>query len=143
MEAVKQDGWALDYVDNQTEEIIWIALKKSAYSFRFSVIQTKEMIIYAIQNSENWDDNFLFIKEDNLTEEICLIAVRFEGLLLQFIEKQTYDICLEAVKNNYEALDYIKDANFKESIKKEIDNSNSNNDEEVAFYFKTVFDAKL
>ena len=105
-EAVKESGYALEYVKQQTEEICLEAVKENC-----SVIQ--------------------YIKEQ--TEEICLAAVKQNGNSLQYVKEQTPKICYEAVKQNGSVLQYVEEfylellelkseymRDYKEYFKKEI-----------------------
>ena len=80
LEAVKQNGSALIYVKEQTEEISLAAVKQDGYALKY-------------------------VKEQ--TEEICLAAVKQNGYVLAYVKEQTEEICLEAVKQNDNALQYV------------------------------------
>ena len=84
--AVKQDGFALRLVQNQTDEICLAAVNEDGYSLRF------------VQNQ---------------TEEICLAAVNENGCALKYVQNQTDEICLAAVKRDGGALLYVNPAIFK------------------------------
>ena len=58
MTAVKQDGYALEYVHNQTEAICLAAVKQNVYALRYV---------------------------HNKTEAICLAAVRQDASALQYV----------------------------------------------------------
>jgi hypothetical protein len=81
LEAVKQDGKALQYVKKQTEEICLEAVKQNGRALQYVKKQT---------------------------EEICLEAVKQNGRALQFVKEQTEQMCLEAVKQNINALDFVE-----------------------------------
>lgn len=84
--AVKRDGFALQYVKNQTEEICLEAVKN--YVFK-------------------WDECALqYVK--NQTDAICLEAVKENGMALLHIRNQTLELCLEAVKQNKKVFDLVK-----------------------------------
>ena len=85
LEAVKQDGNALQYVTNQTEQICLEAVKQYGYALQYVTNQTKK---------------------------ICLEAVKDNGYALQYVSNQTEEICLEAVKQNGYALSYVKEHLF-------------------------------
>ena len=97
LEAVKQNGYALRYVAEQTEEICLEAVKQNGDALRYVAEQT---------------------------EEICLEAVKQDGYALQYVAEQTEEICLEAVKQNRDALQYVDSKFFaeeKSEIFKELD----------------------
>ena len=74
LEAVKQNGCALEYVKEQTEEI--------CSALKFVKEQTKEICLEAVkQNGLALE----FVKEQ--TKEICLEAVKQDGLALEFVKE--------------------------------------------------------
>jgi len=85
LEAVKQDGYALRYVKDQTEEICIEAVKQYGNALQF-------------------------VKDQ--TEEICLEAVKQYGNALQYVKDQTEEICIEAVKQYRYALQYVNSKFF-------------------------------
>ncbi len=85
LEAVKQNGDALMYVNEQTEQICLEAVKQYGYALRFVNEQT---------------------------EQICLEAVKQNGCALRFVNEQTEQICLEAVKQYGYALRYVNEQMF-------------------------------
>ena len=80
LEAVKQSGYALKYIQTQTEAICLEAVKQNGEVLQF--VQTQ-------------------------TEAICLEAVKQSGEALQYVQTQTEAICLEAVKQYGFALKYV------------------------------------
>ena len=82
LEAVEADGYALQYVKEQTEAICLKAVEADGYALRY-------------------------VKEQ--TEAICLKAVERNGYALQYVKEQTEAICLKAVEADGYALRYVKD----------------------------------
>src|SRR5574344_1958171 len=62
LEAVKQNGYALEYVKEQTPEICLEAVKQNGYALQY-------------------------VKEQ--TQELCLEAVKEDGLALRWVKNQT------------------------------------------------------
>ena len=62
--AVKQDGYALRYVEEQTEAICLAAVKQNGYALQY-------------------------VREQN--EAICLAAVKQNGDALQYVKEQMFD----------------------------------------------------
>jgi len=85
LHAVKQNGFSIRYVKEQTPEICLESVKQNGYSLRF-------------------------IKEQ--TPEICLEAVKQNGNSLQYVKEQTKEICLEAVKQDGNSLQYVSEDMF-------------------------------
>ena len=87
----------------KNEEFCLKAVKQNGFVLRFVKNQTKEMCFEAI----NQDGNFLeYIR--NPTEEMCLEAVKQNGFALQYVKNQTEAICLQAIKNEKNAFEYVK-----------------------------------
>jgi len=92
LEAVKQDGYALMYVKEQTAEICMEAVKQNGNAL-------------------------MYVREQ--TAEICMEAVKQDSNALMYVREQTAEICMEAVKRNGYALRYVKERKiFDEIIKK-------------------------
>ena len=81
LEAVKRDGFTLEYVKEQTHEICLEAVKQTVFALRFVIDQTPE---------------------------ICLAAVKQNGYALAFVINQTSEMCLEAVKQKGRAFKFVK-----------------------------------
>ena len=73
-ELVKNNGTALGYVENQTDEICMVAVINNGMAL-------------------------LFVK--NQTDEICIEAVKNNGWALKYVILQTYDICMIAINNKH------------------------------------------
>ncbi len=103
LEAVKENGDFLGYVNNQTEEMCLEAVKQNGNALYFVKNQTEEICLEAVKR-----DGCALHYIKNQTEEICLEAVKQNGMTLSFVRNQTEEICLEAVKQNKLALRYVK-----------------------------------
>ena len=104
IEAVKQYGFSLQYVKEQTSEICIEAVKQNGKALQFVKEQTSEICIQAI-NSNGLA--LQFVKEQ--TSEMCMEAVKKNGWALQYVKEQTSELCMEAVKQNSWALQYVKE----------------------------------
>ncbi len=102
MQAVKQNGCSLKYVKNQTDELCIEAVKQNGYSLIFVKNQTNEICMEAVKQY-GW--SLKYVK--NQTDELCMEAVKQNGYSLIFVKNQTYEICIEAVKQNRESIKYI------------------------------------
>jgi hypothetical protein len=80
MIAVKSDGFALAYVDNQTELICMAAVEHDGLALQFVLCQT---------------------------EPICMAAVTSDGRALAYVHNKTSNICISAIINNGCAIEYI------------------------------------
>jgi hypothetical protein len=57
LEAVKRDGWSLQYVENQTEKLCLEAVRQSAWSLCFAKYQTYEICLLAVnKRTDTFDD---------------------------------------------------------------------------------------
>ena len=82
---VKQRGFALEYVKEQTPEICLEAVKRNGLALEYVNEQTPE---------------------------ICLAAVKQCGLVLQYVKEQTPEICIAAMKNSHYCIIYVDDLHF-------------------------------
>tara|TARA_Y100000310_G_C20131993_1_gene556273 strand:- start:37 stop:372 length:336 start_codon:yes stop_codon:yes gene_type:complete len=72
LEAVKQDGYALQFVNVQTDEICLEAVKEDGYALRFVNAQTEEICLEAVkQNSYALQ----FVSEDMFEDEAVEITM--------------------------------------------------------------------
>ena len=51
LEAVKEDGWALQFVKEQTREICLEAVKQNGYALEYVKDQTKEICLEAVKQN--------------------------------------------------------------------------------------------
>ena len=101
--AVKQDGWALQFVKEQTPDLCIAAVKKDGHALQFVEKQTPEICTAAVE------ENGLALRHvKEQTPEICMAAVKQNGLALCYVKKQTPKICMTAVKQFGLALKYVK-----------------------------------
>ena len=87
---VKQDGYALKYIEEQTPEICLAGVQNTGYALKYVKKQTPE---------------------------VCLAAVKHHGMALEYVKKQTPEICLAAVQKNGWALAYVFDLELKDKIR--------------------------
>ena len=89
LQKVKQNGYNLKDVKQQTPELCLEAVKQNGYALNY-------------------------VKEK--MAELCLAAVKKTGYALQFVNEQTPELCLAAVKQNRFALQFIRDLQLREHI---------------------------
>ena len=109
LEAVKKNGFALQYVKNQTPDICLEAVKQNGLALRYVKEQTPEICLEAVKED---GEALQFVK--NQTPDICLAAVKQTGYALAYVKEQTPEICIEAVKQTVYALKYVN--NIKDII---------------------------
>jgi Domain of unknown function (DUF4116) len=102
MEAVKQNGYALEYVRRQTVDICIEAVKQNGLALQYVKNRTRTICIEAVKQNGG---ALLFVK--NRTEAICIEAVKQDGCALEYVKKQTDAICMEAVRENGCALKIV------------------------------------
>ena len=77
---MKQNGYALQYVREQTEEICLEAVKKDGYALRYVNEQTEEICLEAVkQNSDalQFVNKNIFGKKEEMTlSEVCKLLGR-------------------------------------------------------------------
>lgn len=103
LKRVKQCGWDLQLVKEQTPEIC-LAAMRNCYAFEYVKEQTPEICLAAVKVNGLILEH---IKEQ--TPEICLAAVHQNGLLLRYVKEQTPEICLLAVEQNRFALKDVQE----------------------------------
>jgi hypothetical protein len=104
LEAVKQDGMALQSVKKQTPKLCLEAIKKNGRALRFVKEQTPELCLAAIKKNGR---ALRFVKEQ--TPELCFEAVKQNGMALEFVKEQTPELCLEAINQAGWALYFVKE----------------------------------
>jgi hypothetical protein len=85
--AVKQNGYCLKFIKEQSTEICIAAISQHYYAMKY----IKDLVTFFKQNPI-----------------YRIIAVRDNGMMLQYIQNQTPEICSIAVKQNPDALQFIK-----------------------------------
>ena len=80
LEAVKENGLALEYVQNQTPEICMEAVKQNGWALQF-------------------------VK--NQTPELCMTAVKENGFALEFVKNQTPEIIAAAIEQDPGAIEFV------------------------------------
>lgn len=101
---MKINGYALQYVKNQTEEICKVAVSNHHNALQFVKEQTDEICMIAIKKNGGQ-----LIHVNKQTHEICLAAVQNCGYVLEFVKQQTSEICLAAVQQWGGALKFVKE----------------------------------
>ena len=102
--ALKNYGYALKYVYDQTPEMCKIALRENLNSFCYVHEQTEDLCLMLATKFGKLSG----IKKQ--TYKICLAAVKADGLSLRYIDLDKdhyYDLCLAAVHQNGLALQYV------------------------------------
>ena len=88
---VQHNGYALEYIKEQTPELCMAAVTQTRLALRF-------------------------VKEQTL--ELCMAAVSKNGYALKYVKEQTLEICMAAVKQNEFALDYVNSEFIRFFLKK-------------------------
>jgi len=100
---LQHNGYALEYVKEQTKELCKLAVQQNGMVLQFVKKQTEDLCKLAVQQ------NGLALKcVEEQTEELCKLAVRQNGMALKYVKEQTEEICMLAVRQNDFALQYVK-----------------------------------
>ena len=119
--AVQENGFALQFVKEQTDEICLtieaklqsklkasllskLAVQQNGIALQYVKEQTEEICKLAVQQ-----DGYALTYVKDQTEEICKFAVQQDGYALQYVKEQTDEICKLAVQKNGPALQYVKE----------------------------------
>lgn len=87
----------------QTKNMVKKAIKKYKNALEYTDNQTDDVCIKSIIN---YPESIKYIRE--FTPELSRRIVHYNGLLLKYIEDQTPDICMTAIKDNGCAIKYVK-----------------------------------
>ena len=111
MAAVKEDGWALLYVEHQNAEICMAAVKQAGFALQYVKEQTLDICMTAVKQHGL---ALQYVKQQ--TKDICVNAIKNHEDALQYVQEQTEDLCLDAVNRDIMTLKYIKDKTILNSI---------------------------
>ena len=116
LQRVMLDGYALEFVNNQTEEICLAAVEEDGGSLRYVKRQTEEICLAAVKQSIK---ALKLVKEQ--TPEICLVVARGAVDLFTSIESPAAFVhYLE--RNNLTALELLRDnQEYRQWLKKHLD----------------------
>ena len=125
-------AYALQYVENQTEELCKLAVQKDWLALQYVKEQTEEICKLAVQEDEDAlqyvDDKFIHLFQEDgntMTQEYRIItnphnpllgksyeevkeAIRKDGECIGLVNEQTEELCKLAVQQNVDALRFIK-----------------------------------
>ena len=125
IEAVKQDGYALEHIEEQDENLCTVAVQENGYAIRYAKDQTERVCVAALGqngnairyiNKPSFEMKRLAVLMDGLSiryidEEdernyhyLCTIAINQNAFAINFIDEQTYELCLQAVQKNGDML---------------------------------------
>ena len=105
LEAVKQDGYSLMWVEKQTDKICLEAVKQSGCALRWVINQTEELCWEAIR-----ENGYALNHVKTQTPKFCLEAVKENGQVVLYIENPTQEMCLSALFNvDYYYVEYVFD----------------------------------
>ena len=102
MQIVKDDGLALEYMD-QTPELCMAAVKQNGRAIQFVENKTFDLWIEALQQNGRALEYM-----EGPTQYFCLLAVKQNGLAVKFARIQENSVCMMAVHQNGLALKYIQ-----------------------------------
>jgi len=101
--AVTQDGFAINYVTLQTQELKLAAVTEDSWALEYVDKQTHDLCRIAVENN-----GMVLEMVRNKTTALCLKAVKNCGMALKFVDKQTKQIVITALKNDGCAIQFVK-----------------------------------
>jgi hypothetical protein len=111
LEAVRQNGYAIKYIKDPSETVKLEAVSRDGWAIRF-IKDPSERVQLEAARQNGWVIQFIqFIKDPS--EEFQLEAVRQNGNAIKFIKDPSEEIQLEAVRQNGLAIRFIKDPSEK------------------------------
>lgn len=111
---VREAPMMLSDIDNQTTKICLEAVRLEGYALQFVKHQTPEICLVAVTTCP---DALKFVREQ--TEEICLAAVKQDGLALAHVQDkyQSGEICLVAMEQDFRAYKYCNPLLIREAFR--------------------------
>lgn len=113
MNEVKINGYALKYVDKQTEKMCIAAVTQFGNALKYVKNQTAEICIAAVKQ---YGLALQHVKKTLLTAsdllEICKLAILQNVAALQYVPEsfdESYEMCKLAVQQDYSAIIYVKE----------------------------------
>lgn len=103
MEFVKKYPMYIEKVENPSEELQLIAIRKDALAVQYIKNPTRKVMEEAVIQKPL---SIAYIK--NPDEELQLLAIRSNSSVIQYIKKQTKQVKLEALRKNPLAINHIK-----------------------------------
>ncbi len=101
--AVKENGYAIQYIDNPSEEVQLAAIKRNVYSIEY-INNPSEAIQLAAVKAKGGAIEYI----KNPSEAIQLEAVKRDLYAISYIKNPSEAVQLAAVKNSEYAIEYIK-----------------------------------
>ena len=106
--AVKQNGYAIEYIKNPSEEIQLAAVKQNGYAIEYIKNPSEEVQLAAVKQDGT---AIKYIK--NPSEKVQLDAVNNDGVAIEYIKNPSEEVQLAAVKQSEWAIKYIKNPSEK------------------------------
>lgn len=106
--AVKNSGYAIEFVQNKTQEICEAAVQQNGNCIKHIPNPNRNICLLAVKNG----CVLMNIPRHEIDEEICLISVMNNGFNLQDCPIQTDKICYAAIQNQPCALRYVNRQNY-------------------------------
>jgi len=113
--AVKENSSVLEYVKNQTHKICMAAVSHKGSSLEYVENQTYDICLTAVRQN-----GYALQHVKNQTDELCLEAVKQYGKSVRFVKKQTYEICVAAARQDFNAI-YMIDSDLKPAVIRSIE----------------------
>ena len=134
---VKQDGYALEHIEEQDENMCMYAVENNGYAIRYVKDQTERVSVSAIKQNSNairYINNptvdlikmavflnglsiqYVDVNDETLYEYLCFVAVKQNPYAIRLIKNPSEDLCLQAVKIEGNALKYININNQTDNI---------------------------
>lgn len=101
--AIAHNGYNIQFVKEQTDDLIYNALLSKPLSLKYIINQTEEYCMLAVEY------NGLALKHARIqTREICMMAIKNNPMALMFVDEQDPDIVEYALELDPCAIGYVK-----------------------------------
>ena len=89
----------------QTEKICIAAVKECGYLLKYVVNQTEEIRYYAVLE---YHGALRLIKEEDQSFHICFTSVLYHPSSLKYVINQTPELCMYAIRGSAEAIKHVR-----------------------------------
>lgn len=112
--AIKKNGFALQLINKQTEQLCILAVQRDCDAFQYVKEEFQTPYICKLAVGQNYN-NLKYVK--NISNELALYAVKCCGYSIQYINNPTLEICNYAVCKNPPSIYWINNIASLETCK--------------------------
>ena len=107
--AVKRNKSVIKYITNPTEDIYKYLIKQNPFWIKYIDNPSKDLIIYTI----NLEPKIIINNNKNIPEDILMYVLNKDPSLFKYIHNPPLDICISLIKHNPIYIGYIKNKSYR------------------------------